>query len=103
MLHVLQPEAPRADCGTTPIRDSEEPARVGFVVSKAVGNAVVRHRVTRQLRHLVRQRLDRLPAGTLAVVRALPPAAPATSAELGRDLDAALRKLRLSAPADGPC
>ena len=34
------------------------PARVGFVVSKAVGNSVVRHRVTRQLRHLVAARTD---------------------------------------------
>ncbi len=68
-------------------------ARVGFVVGKAVGNSVVRHRTSRQLRHLVRDRLDRLPAGSLLVVRALPPAAAADSATLGRDLDAALARL----------
>lgn len=71
--------------------------RAGFVVSKAVGNAVVRHRVTRRLRHLVAPRLSALPADALLVVRALPPAAAADSAALAVDLDAglsgALRKL----------
>lgn len=70
--------------------------RAGFVVSKAVGNSVVRHRVTRRLRHLVAERLGTLPAGSALVVRALPSAAAATSAELGADLDAALRRLSLS-------
>jgi ribonuclease P protein component len=65
--------------------------RAGFVVSKAVGKSVVRHRVARRLRHLVGARLATLPADTLLVVRALPPAATATSAELGEDLDAGLR------------
>lgn len=69
------------------------PARAGFVVSKAVGPAVVRNRVKRRLRHLVRDRVDGLPAGSLVVVRALPPAAAAEYAELARDLDAALRRL----------
>lgn len=70
------------------------PPRAGFVVSKAVGNAVVRHRVSRRLRHLVADRLDGLPAGAALVVRALPPAADASSAELGRDLDSALGAAR---------
>lgn len=86
--------APAARDETEPTR--REPPRVGFVVSKAVGkNAVVRHRVARQLRHLVRERLAPLPAGTLVVVRALPQSANAPSQQLGADLDAAFRKLRL--------
>ncbi|SFO15185.1 ribonuclease P protein component [Pseudonocardia ammonioxydans] len=68
--------------------------RAGFVVSKAVGNAVVRHRVTRRLRHLVADRLETLPPGAALVVRALPPAGTASSAELGADLDSALRAAR---------
>lgn len=71
----------------------ELPARAGFVVGRTVGNSVVRHRTTRQLRHLVRDRLDRLPAGSMLVVRALPPAATADAVTLGRDLDAALTRL----------
>lgn len=68
--------------------------RAGFVVSKAVGNAVVRHRVSRRLRHLVAERLDTLPPGAALVVRALPPARDASSGELGADLDSALRAAR---------
>ena len=75
--------------------DVTSAARAGFVVSKAVGNSVVRHRVTRRLRHLVSARLGTLPAGTSLVVRALPPSSTASSAELGSDLDAALRRLGL--------
>lgn len=67
------------------------PARAGFVVSKSVGVAVIRHRVARRLRHIVAPRLGELPVGAMLVVRALPLAASATSAELADDLDAGLR------------
>lgn len=67
--------------------------RAGFVVSKAVGNAVVRNRVKRRLRHLVRERLSQLPTGSLVVVRALPGSGDAGPDELARDLDAALTRL----------
>jgi ribonuclease P protein component len=66
-------------------------ARAGLVVSKAVGGSVVRHRVARKLRHLVAPRLGTLPADARLVVRALPAAAGATSAELAEDLDGGLR------------
>jgi ribonuclease P protein component len=69
------------------------PARAGFVVSKAVGGAVTRNTVERRLRHLMRERLELLPRGSMLVVRALPPAATATSARLGADLDAVLDRL----------
>ena len=62
------------------------PPRVGFVVSKAVGNAVRRNRVKRQLRHLAREHVSSLPGSAVLVVRALPPAATASYADLGRDL-----------------
>ncbi|WP_349698899.1 ribonuclease P protein component [Actinopolymorpha sp. B17G11] len=70
----------------------DEPARIGFVVSRSVGNAVVRNTVRRRLRHLMRERLTGLPAGTLLVVRALPSAAEATSERLGQEIDAALEE-----------
>ena len=54
---------------------------------------MVRHRVQRQLRHLLRRRLAALPAGALVVVRALPASAGASSVALGADLDGALRRL----------
>jgi ribonuclease P protein component len=73
-----------------PVAGVTGPTRAGFVVSRAVGGSVVRHRVTRRLRALVAERLPGLPAGSRLVVRALPPAAGATSASLATDLDGAL-------------
>lgn len=78
--------------------------RFGLIVSKAVGNAVVRHRVARRLRHMCAQVVDELPADTDVVIRALPGAATADSAELLRQLRAGLRKLglcQIPAPALG--
>ena len=76
--------------------------RVGFVVSRAVGNSVIRHRVQRRLRHLCRARLVDLPAGSALVVRALAPAAEATYQELGADLDRCLeRVLGVDSPKPG--
>ncbi len=69
-------------------------ARAGFVVSKAVGNAVIRNRVRRRLRHLVRPLLGELPAGSTLVVRALPAAADASFATLGTDLSGAVASAR---------
>jgi ribonuclease P protein component len=68
-------------------------ARAGFVVGKAVGNSVVRHRVTRRLRAVVRQELHRLPSTADLVVRARPEAGTATSAVLHRDLVSGLDRL----------
>jgi ribonuclease P protein component len=78
---------------TPPAVAAVESPLVGFVVGRAVGGSVRRHRVARQLRHLVRDRLDRLPAGSLLVIRALPPAAGRTSASLALDLDSALNRV----------
>ena len=71
--------------------------RVGFVVSKKIGNAVVRNRVTRRLRAIVRPLLERLPAGSAVVIRALPGIEAQRFDELeqqvGAALDSATRKL----------
>ena len=64
-----------------------QPARVGFVVSKAVGNAVVRNRGKRVLRALVSARIGQLPAGLDVVVRANPAMPGSSTAVLARDLD----------------
>ncbi|AOS66198.1 ribonuclease P protein component [Actinoalloteichus hymeniacidonis] len=82
---------------STPTRAGS--ARVGFVVSKAVGDSVVRHRVSRRLRHVLRARLGALPPGTDVVVRALPPAASSTSDQLASDVDRAFRRLGITVAA----
>jgi ribonuclease P protein component len=99
VLHLLDPEVASVDgpgraCA---VSSSTGMPLVGFVVSKAVGGAVDRNRVKRRLRHLVRERLEGLPASAVLVVRALPAATTATYGGLGRDLDAALRRLDLPA------
>ena len=86
VVHLDQVPAP-AEPAVSPA-----PPRAGFVVSKAVGGAVVRNRVKRRLRHLVRARIDTLPPGAMLVVRALPAAAERSFAELGADLDGALAR-----------
>ncbi|HTK65536.1 MAG TPA: ribonuclease P protein component [Pseudonocardia sp.] len=97
VMHVLLPE-PADPVGDVTVADGPDvcaapfgSSRVGFVVSKAVGGSVVRHRVARRLRHLMRDRLSDAPAGSRIVVRALPASANADSASLGADLDRALR------------
>ncbi|MGA8255865.1 MAG: ribonuclease P protein component [Nocardioides sp.] len=66
------------------------PARIGFVVSRAVGNSVVRNRVQRRLRHAMRAGLSTLPGASVLVVRALPAAATASYRELETDLQRCL-------------
>ena len=64
-----------------------QPSRVGFVVSKAVGNAVVRNRTKRILRALMSSRMGQLPDGVDVVVRANAdlPGTPAST--VGQELD----------------
>jgi ribonuclease P protein component len=81
---------PAGSAGGVP---SGEPAKVGFVVSRAVGSAVVRNRVKRRLRELMRRRLASLPGGCLLVLRAHPAAASACQADLTADLDLVIGRL----------
>jgi ribonuclease P protein component len=81
------------DAGAIEARRAPAPSpRIGLVVGKAVGNAVVRNRVKRRLRHLVRDRLPLLPDGVTVVVRALPPSGGASSRRLAADLDRTLQR-----------
>ena len=103
VLHYL-PERP-GPAGGSASRSSTSAgvssvARAGFVVGRAVGNSVVRHRVTRRLRAVVGRELHRLPPTADLVVRARPEAATAVSHVLHRDLAAGLDRL-LGIPADG--
>ncbi|GGK73730.1 ribonuclease P protein component [Ornithinimicrobium pekingense] len=87
VVHAALPDGPAAP------EPTRRPPRVGFVVSRAVGGSVVRHRVVRRLRALVSDRLGSLPEGTDVVVRAQPAAAGASSAALGQALDHALARV----------
>ena len=86
MVHLLLDTEHSADA-------DPGPPRVGFVVSKAVGNSVARNRVKRRLRHQARERLSSLPGSAVLVVRALPAAAEASSSDLAADLDRGLGRV----------
>jgi ribonuclease P protein component len=84
VVHVL---VPRTD------QESTRDPRVGFVVSKKVGNSVLRHRTVRRLRHVMAARLASLPGGSSVVVRAREGAADVESARLAAEIDSALAQL----------
>jgi ribonuclease P protein component len=71
-------------------RGFEEPARVGITVSRAVGGSVVRHRVARQIRHIIAHELKALPAGSSWVIRALPAS---TSGPVAGDIQRCLSRI----------
>ena len=75
---------------TQPAPTGDQSVKAGFVVSKAVGGAVVRNKVKRRLRHLVAERMSKLSPGATLVVRALPAAAFVGYQQMALDLDLAL-------------
>lgn len=68
--------------------------RFGLIVSKAVGNAVIRHRTSRRLRYVCGALARELDNDCDVVIRALPRAGDASGSELERDVRKALGKLR---------
>ena len=79
-----------------------QPPRVGLVVSKAVGNAVVRNRTKRVLRALMSARIAQLPDGVDVVVRANASLPGSSPQDLGQDLDRLLTTvLRRVSPQKG--
>jgi ribonuclease P protein component len=85
-----------------PSDPGSSPTCVGFVVSRAVGPAVTRNRVKRRLRHLMRGRLEVLPAGVTVVIRALPASAGMSAADLGAALDRGLLPVAERSTDGGP-
>ena len=77
-------------------RDLSSPdgPQIGFVVTKAIGGAVERHRVARRLRHLIGAVLNDLEPTDRIVVRALPGSRDAKSQRLQQELTEALRRSR---------
>ena len=70
--------------------DPAAPARFGVVVSKAVGNAVVRNRVRRRLKALGRGLVDAGHRGEDVVIRVLPGTAQESWDSLSADMHAVL-------------
>jgi ribonuclease P protein component len=76
-------------------RKDSGPARVGFTVSRKVGNAVERNRVRRRLREIVRLgAAARLRSGHDYVLIGRRPALSLPFERMSEDFDKALRRLR---------
>jgi ribonuclease P protein component len=80
-----------------PGSNPELPVRIGFIVGKACGSAVIRNQIKRRLKSISRSLLVELKPGTLVVVRALPSSRgssfQALSEELTRNFASLTRKL----------
>ena len=87
VVHSLAPGF-GADAGSS----ADDAPKVGLVVGKSVGNAVQRHRVSRQLRHASRDVLPELRSGELLVIRALPGSRDAATSTLQDELRVAVRR-----------
>ncbi|MFP7365351.1 ribonuclease P protein component [Corynebacterium callunae] len=76
--------------------------RFGLIVSKAVGNAVIRHRTARRLRHvcaqIVAENPELLSPTHHIVIRALAASGQASSADLYRDISYGLGKAQRVRP-----
>ncbi|MHC9292479.1 ribonuclease P protein component [Mycobacterium sp. LTG2003] len=71
----------------------ESGPRIGLIVSKSVGNAVERHRVSRRLRHAALTVLSDLHPGDLMVIRARPGSRDVLSPRLEHQLRRAVEKV----------
>ena len=78
----------RRDDGTT-----GDAAKVGLIISRAVGSAVQRHRLARRLRHVARRLVDGMQRSEQVVIRALPSSRDVGSARLEEELRAGLRRI----------
>lgn len=87
----------RADVEPRPLVTVGGP-RFGLIVSKAVGPAVVRHRVARRIRHVCAELRPSVVCDADVVIRALPGAGTASSAELADQVRGGLAKLDLLEP-----
>jgi ribonuclease P protein component len=69
-------------------------SRAGLIVGKSAGGSVQRHRISRQLRHLIAPELSKFPQGSLLVIRALAQKneAPSTENQISKLFSDLLRK-----------
>ena len=79
-------------------RGDEGPVRIGFTVSKKVGNAVERNRVRRRLREIVRQTAKkRMQSGHDYVLIGRRAALKLPFARIAEEFDGALRRMHAAA------
>lgn len=80
----------------------DSPARYGFIISKAVGNAVTRNLIRRRLKTIVERRINQGAAGVDIVFRAFPQIVDASFEELEAEVGRALDRTEKHRPAEVP-
>ena len=71
------------------------PARFGYIISKAVGNAVTRNLLRRRMKFVTDELIREGVTGADIVFRALPKASTASFAEMRREMRRAVTKMQL--------
>ena len=71
---------------------SQKNSQVGLIVSKVVGNSVVRHKVSRHIRSVVKDLLETIPGNIQIVIRALPAITEKDFTELNKILSESINK-----------
>jgi ribonuclease P protein component len=80
------------------MRDTEEPARIGIIATKRLGNAVSRNQVRRRIREIFRLNQHRIKKGFWVVTIARLSAAKAAFDELQRDWLRLVERASILAP-----
>jgi len=81
------------------VKTGDAKSMAGFAVSRAVGGAVVRNRVTRRFRAIMAGELAQLPHGSRVVIRALPAAASVSFDDLRADVSGGVHRALAKAEA----
>ena len=71
---------------------SQKNSEIGLIVSKVVGNSVVRHKVSRQIRNVVKEILQTIPGNIQIVIRALPAITEKDFSEINKILSESINK-----------
>lgn len=71
---------------------SQKNSEIGLIVSKVVGNSVVRHKVSRQIRNVVKEMLETIPGNIQIVIRALPAITEKDFSEINKILSESINK-----------
>ena len=78
---------------------SGAPVKVGLIVGKNVGGSVVRHRVSRQIRHAIAPHLSQFAPGTLLLFRAHPGSARNAEQNISGEISSLVNKYFSTKPA----
>jgi len=71
---------------------TQKNSEIGLIVSKVVGNSVVRHKVSRQIRNVVKEMLETIPGNIQIVIRALPAITEKDFSEINKILSESINK-----------